>query len=223
MEHSNLLEVVRGMLSPDTRLEVPASREDYERVNEILGNEEARNPQRWYDSMKNVAIVEAPPTPLPSGITGALLTSIYAKVIMNSGISPEITRNLRSDSGSRSMVYTSRGLTTRASDGAFGSSCVSKSYDSLRAAISCRAATPRMRYYASIEKANAAVGEAEEDFNHQLTQRPYGPLVRYGVTWFGRVRHVVLESYRYRQRDEESMPETLLEPSQSFTLVENGE
>ncbi|KAK9327470.1 hypothetical protein V1520DRAFT_46523 [Lipomyces starkeyi] len=246
MERSNLLEIVRRPLSPDTRLEVPTSWEEYKRVDEILERDEAKYPQLWYDSVRGVAIVVASPTPLHSGMAGALLTSIYAEIVMNSGISSEVTRNLRSDSDSRSVGYTSRGLTTRAWDGALQyregvrltlmiavEVGVSQSYDSLRAAISwsvcalrcrlglamsisegSRGETPRMRYYASIEEANAAAGEAEEDFNRQLTQHPYGPLVRFGVTWFGRVRHVVLESYR--QRDEESMPETLLEPSQSF-------
>ncbi|KAK9482683.1 hypothetical protein V1527DRAFT_330416 [Lipomyces starkeyi] len=98
------------------------------------------------------------------------------------------------------MVYTSHGLTTRLILMIAVDVGVSQSHDSVRAAISrsvcalrcrlglamsisegSRGETPRMRYYASVEKAKAAVGEAEEHFNHQLTQRPYGPLVRYGV------------------------------------------
>ncbi|KAK9311048.1 hypothetical protein V1524DRAFT_371789, partial [Lipomyces starkeyi] len=204
-----------------------------------------RYPQLWYDSVKGVAIVVAPPTPLHSGMAGALLTSIYAEIIMNSGISSEITRNLRYDSDSRSKEYTSRGLTTRAWDGALQyreemrltlmiavEVGVSQSYDSLRAAISwsvcalrcrlglamsisegTRGEAPSMRYYASIEEANFAVEEAEDDFQGQVMQRPYGPLVQYGVTWFGMVRSVILETYR--QPREDFTPETLLEASQS--------
>ncbi|KAK9254955.1 hypothetical protein V1507DRAFT_454255 [Lipomyces tetrasporus] len=42
MEHSDLLEIVRRPLSPDARLEVPASREEYERVNIILERDETK-------------------------------------------------------------------------------------------------------------------------------------------------------------------------------------
>ncbi|KAK9327151.1 hypothetical protein V1520DRAFT_375366, partial [Lipomyces starkeyi] len=164
-----------------------------------------------------------------------------------------VTRNLLYDPHSRSVGYTSRGLTTRAWDGALQyregvrltlmiavEVGVSQSYDSLRAAISwsvcamhcclglamsisegSRGGAPPMRYYASIEEANVAVVEAEDDFQDQLMQRPYGPLVRYGVTWFGGVRSVILETYR--QPREDFTPETLLEASRSFPIVENGE
>ncbi|KAK9236408.1 hypothetical protein V1525DRAFT_346155 [Lipomyces kononenkoae] len=252
MAHSNLLEVVRRPLSPDTRLEVPASREEYEQVGEILGREEASYPQLWYDSAKGVAIVVAPPTPLHSGMAGALLSSISDEVKMNSGISPAIRRNLRYDSDSTSHSNTTRGLTTRAWDGALlyreGDRLilmiavevgVSQSYDSLRAiswsvcALRCRLGLsmsisessrrtmPSVRYYTSDEEAYAIIEEAENDFRSQLVQHPYGPLQRDGITWFGTVRRVILEAYR--RQDEDCGPDTILEPSQSFTIVENGE
>ncbi|KAK9323050.1 hypothetical protein V1517DRAFT_352532 [Lipomyces orientalis] len=252
MEHSQLLDIVQRPLSPDTRLAVPASRAEYERVNEILESEEAKYPQLWYDSMRSVAIVVAPPTPLHSGMTGALLSTISDEVKFNAGISSDITRNLSLYQESASNGFTSRGLTTRAADGTLryreGNRStlmiavevgVSQSYDSLRAAISwsvcalccrlglamsisegSRGERPHIRYYASIEEANAAAEEAEDEFRQQLLQHPYGPLIRYGATWFGRVRQVVLETYR---RDDESAAETLLEPQQSFTIVQNGE
>ncbi|KAK9357587.1 hypothetical protein V1504DRAFT_398507, partial [Lipomyces starkeyi] len=123
-----------------------------------------------------------------------------------------------------------RGLTTRAADGTLRyheGNCstlmiavevgVSQSYDSLNPEGS-RGEGTHIRYYASIEEANAAAGEAEDEFRQQLLQHPYGPLVRCGATWFGGVRQVVLETYR---RDDESAAETLLEPQQSFT--QNGE
>ncbi|KAK9492803.1 hypothetical protein V1508DRAFT_404359 [Lipomyces doorenjongii] len=131
--------------------------------------------------------------------------------------------------------------TTRASDGALlywegdrstlmiaVEVAVSQSYDSMRAAISWSVCAlrcslglamcireesrGRRRFYASLEKANAAVDDARDAFYHQLIQHPYGPLEIDGVTWFGRVR-----------LDKHCTPETLLEPSQSFTLVKNGE
>ncbi|ODQ70954.1 hypothetical protein LIPSTDRAFT_163329 [Lipomyces starkeyi NRRL Y-11557] len=51
-------------------------------------------------------------------MASALLSSISDEVKMNSGISSEVTRNLLYDPHSRSVGYTSRGLTTRAWDGA---------------------------------------------------------------------------------------------------------
>ncbi|KAK9252542.1 hypothetical protein V1507DRAFT_461442 [Lipomyces tetrasporus] len=110
---------------------------------------------------------------------------------------------------------------------------VSQSNDSMRAAISwsvcalhcslglamcireeSRGRRPPRRHYASLDEANAAVDEARDDFYHQLVQNPYGPLERDGVTWFGRVRLVVLETFR--RQDEHCTPETLLQPSKSF-------
>ncbi|KAK9253792.1 hypothetical protein V1507DRAFT_442416 [Lipomyces tetrasporus] len=111
----DLLEIVRRPLSPDARLEVPASREEYERVNPILERDEAKYPQVWYDSVKGEAIVVAPPTPLHSRMAGVLLSSISDEVKMNSGISSEISALTQTQGRSG---YTSRGLTTRAWDGA---------------------------------------------------------------------------------------------------------
>ncbi|KAK9331055.1 hypothetical protein V1520DRAFT_376461 [Lipomyces starkeyi] len=242
MEHSELLDIVRRPLSPDTRLEVLASRTEYERVEEILEREEAKYPQLWYDSMRSVAIVVAPPTPLHAGIGGGLLSTISDEVKMNSGISSEIARGLRIESDSETTMNN----TTRASDGALlywegdratlmiaVEVAVSQSYDSMRAAISwsvcalrCRLGLamcireesrerrPSRRFYMTVEHANTAADEAREDFYHQLIQRPYGPLERDGVTWFGRVSRVVLQTYR--REDEYCAPETLLEPTQSF-------
>ncbi|KAJ8103669.1 hypothetical protein POJ06DRAFT_279400 [Lipomyces tetrasporus] len=219
MAHSNLLEVVRGRLSRDTRLEVSASREEYEQVGEVLEREEASYPQLWYDSAKGVAIVVVPRTPLHSGMVGALVSSISDEVKMNSGISPAIRRNLRSDSDSTRHSNTSRGLTTRAWDGALlyreGDRLilmiavevgVSQSYDSLRAAISWFVCALRCRLGVSMS--------ISESSRRTKPNHPYGPLQR-------DVRPVILEAYR--GQDENCGPETILEPSQSFTIVEKGE
>ncbi|KAK9348190.1 hypothetical protein V1522DRAFT_399340 [Lipomyces starkeyi] len=118
---------------------------------------------------------------------------------------------------------------------------VSRSYEILRAAISwsvwcalhCRLViamcireqrrgrTPDPPQYSSIQVENAAVDEADQDFRHQLTERPYGPMVRDGVAWFWRIKLLVLETYRIP--DEDVLPEILLQPSRSFTIVEEGE
>ncbi|KAK9340070.1 hypothetical protein V1521DRAFT_466441 [Lipomyces starkeyi] len=223
MEHSDLFEIVQRPLSPDTRVEVPANWEEYKRVDEILERDEAKYPQPWCDSVRGVAIVVAPPTPLHSGMTGALLTSI----------SSEITRNLRYDSENKSNRYTSRGHPTRSWDGALQyregrrltlmiavEVGVSQSYDSLQAAISwsvcalrCRLGlamsiseggrgeTPPMRYYASIEEAEAAAEQSEDDFQRQL----------FSILFLG----------TYRREDKNCLPETSLEPSQSFMVLKD--
>ncbi|KAK9326544.1 hypothetical protein V1520DRAFT_366175 [Lipomyces starkeyi] len=251
MDHLQLLDLVRHPLSPDTRLEVPASREEFELVQEILDTEDTKYPQIWYDSLRNLAIIVAPPTPLHSGMAGALLTRISSQ-IRNSGISSDVTDNLTQDADRRTTKNTGRGLTTRAGDGALryweGKRAtlmiavevgVSQSYVSLRQAISwsvvilgCRLGlamsiheesrgTPHTRYYASLEQANAVLEEAEDDLYQQLTQHQYGPLEWDGETWFGKIRRVALETYR--PQDEDCPLDTLLEPSQSFMIVQDGE
>ncbi|KAK9482816.1 hypothetical protein V1527DRAFT_498879 [Lipomyces starkeyi] len=185
MEHSDLLDIGRRPLSPDTRLEAPASRAEYERVEEILAREEAKYGFHIFissavDSMRNVAIVVAPPSPLHGCI---------------------VDEN------------TSRGRTTSARDVISMVAVeigLSQLYASLRAAISWSvcALGCRLGLAMFISEKNAAAEEAEDDFRDQSVQHPYGPLVRHGVTC---------------QQDEECTRETLLEPSRSSTIVENGE
>ncbi|KAK9487393.1 hypothetical protein V1527DRAFT_481102 [Lipomyces starkeyi] len=68
-----------------------------------------------------------------------------------------------------------------------------------------RGRTPDPPQYSSIQVENAAVDEADQDFRRQLTERT----------------SVVLETYRIL--DDDFLPETLLQPSRSFTIVEEGE
>ncbi|KAK9365513.1 hypothetical protein V1509DRAFT_374638 [Lipomyces kononenkoae] len=120
---------------------------------------------------------------------------------------------------------------------------VSQSYTSLRAAISwwmcgfgCRLGLglamsisegPRRnrrrqtQHYLSFEEAEATVTELEDELRNQRAQFPYGPLVINGVTWFGQVQNVVLETYRAPGDD---VPrETILEPTNSFNIVNEGQ
>ncbi|KAK9235062.1 hypothetical protein V1525DRAFT_411059 [Lipomyces kononenkoae] len=251
MEHSQLLEIVKRPLSPDTRLEIPASQTEYERVQEIIETEDANYPQLWYDSARQVAIVVAVPSPLHSRMAGQLMDSILREV--RSGFSSDITSGLSLSTETTSVSNTLYGLTRRGSDGALiyleGSRetlmiavevGVSQSYQSLRAAISwsvltlhCRVglamsisegdrgASPPVRYFASKEEAETAVDGAEQAFRDQLIQHPYGPLERNGYIWFGRIRRVILETYRFP--DDDRPYETLLSPSSSFIIVEDGE
>ncbi|KAK9322264.1 hypothetical protein V1517DRAFT_308159 [Lipomyces orientalis] len=199
-EHSDLLEIVRRPLSPDVRLEVPTSRAEYERVQNVLENEESKYPQLWFDGTRNIAIVVGPPSALHSAMADALMRAII-------------------------RLRNSRGLTTRGWDGALVFDDgnretlmiavevgVSQSYESLRAAISwsvceeSRGVTPDLDY-SSIQEENIAVAQAEEDFRCQLMERPYGPLV-------------IIETYRIP--DEDYPPGTILLPSRSFTIVDDG-
>ncbi|KAK9249901.1 hypothetical protein V1507DRAFT_477333 [Lipomyces tetrasporus] len=182
-------------------------------------------------------------------MAGGLMASIIREVLTQQGLSSEVSRGftLSTETGN------TRGRTTRGWDGAMlyqegdretlmiaVEVGVSQSYESLRAAISwcvcalyCRLGiamciheqrrgdTPDPPQYSSIQEEVAAVGEAEEDFRRQLTERPYGPLVRDGVTWFGRIQRVVLETYR--APDASITESMILDPSRSFTIVEDGE
>ncbi|KAK9368313.1 hypothetical protein V1509DRAFT_658688 [Lipomyces kononenkoae] len=247
-EPSELLNIVRRPLSPDVRLEVPASLAEYERVQEVLENEGTKYPQLWFDGTRNIAIVVAAPSAVHGAMAGGILKSISDEVMMNQGISSELRRGLVWVADTTNT----RGLTRRGWDGALlyeqGNRStlmiavevgVSQAYESLRAAISwsvcalrCplgiamsireggRGIIPDMLYYPSIQEADNAFHDAEEDFRCQLTQSPYGPLIREQVTWYGRVRQVILEAYR--MPDENSAPQTLLHPSQSFMIVEDG-
>ncbi|KAK9236567.1 hypothetical protein V1525DRAFT_406701 [Lipomyces kononenkoae] len=50
---------------------------------------------------------------------------------------------------------------------------------------------------------------------------PYGPLEWDGYIWFGSIKRVILETYRFP--DDGCPSETILDPSNSFTIVEDGE
>ncbi|KAK9242711.1 hypothetical protein V1506DRAFT_555891 [Lipomyces tetrasporus] len=180
-EHSDLLEI----------LEVQASREEYERVQAILENDESKYPRLWYDGTRNVAIVAAPPSALHANMAGELMASIIR-------LSSEISNGVHQ----WAEMGNTRGRTTRGWDGA----------------IQYREGN-RTTLMIAIEE-DAAVDEAEEDFRHQLTERPYGPLVRDGVTWFGRIQRVVLEIYC--APDENITESMVLDPSRYFTIVEDG-
>ncbi|KAJ8096578.1 hypothetical protein POJ06DRAFT_297833 [Lipomyces tetrasporus] len=233
-ERADLLEIVRRPLSPDVQLEVQASWEEYERVQAILDNEESRSPRLWYDGATNIAIVAAPPSGLHASMAG--LSSEVSSGLTQLTETGN-TRGRTTTGWDGAMLYREGNRTTLMIAVEVG---VSQSYESLRAAISwcvcalhchlgiamCireqgRGEVPDRPQYPSIQDENAAVDEAEEDFRRQLTERPYGPLVRDGVTWFGRVQRVVLETYR--APDESITERTILDPSRSFTIVEDGE
>ncbi|KAK9481894.1 hypothetical protein V1527DRAFT_455564 [Lipomyces starkeyi] len=252
MAHSELLATVRRPLSPDTNIEVPATRSEYERVQEILDEEDAKFPTLQYDGFRKVAIISAAPSPLHGDMVGQLLWRISRSVDRMPGIDQNIKDGISISNDRSNTRDTGDTSTTRNWDGALtyltrdgGTLMVavevglSQTYESLRAAISfsvcalrCRVGialsvnegdrgtVPTIRYYDTREKKLGAIREIEHDLDSQLQANPFGPLRIGEETWFGKVTKVDLETYR--PEDETSPPETLLDPKQSFTIVENG-
>ncbi|KAK9368098.1 hypothetical protein V1509DRAFT_624247 [Lipomyces kononenkoae] len=117
---------------------------------------------------------------------------------------------------------------------------VSQSYRSLQEAISwqvcslhCRLGIamylherPRrtnsyIQYYASEDAAVVAIQQAVDDLSIQVQEHPYGPLERNGVSWFGALEKVIIETFRCEA--EHAPPGTLLYPSQSFVVITDGQ
>ncbi|KAK9246140.1 hypothetical protein V1506DRAFT_447700, partial [Lipomyces tetrasporus] len=145
MERSELIDIVRRPLSPDTQLEVPASREEYEQVQEMLENEQVRYPQLWYDGSKKVAIVAAAPSPLHSRMAIELVTNLRKEVKRSRGMDDELAGGISLDSdttntgGSTTRAWDSALLYTEDDDETLMIAVevgFSQTYESLRAAIS---------------------------------------------------------------------------------------
>ncbi|KAK9334756.1 hypothetical protein LIPSTDRAFT_76251 [Lipomyces starkeyi NRRL Y-11557] len=116
---------------------------------------------------------------------------------------------------------------------------VSQTYKSLQAAISwcvcalhCRLGIamnitekdrgerPTVKYYASRQEQGTAIQHARNEFRLQLRRNPFGPLEWNNITWFGKLREVIIETFR--NEDPNCPPEALLEPTQSFAIVRDG-
>jgi hypothetical protein len=114
---------------------------------------------------------------------------------------------------------------------------VSQTYKSLQAAISwcvcalhCRLGIamnitekdrgerPTVKYYASRQEQGTAIQHARNEFRLQLRRNPFGPLEWNNITWFGKLREVIIETFR--NEDPNCPPEALLEPTQSFVSDE---
>ncbi|KAJ8103629.1 hypothetical protein POJ06DRAFT_279381 [Lipomyces tetrasporus] len=213
-------------------IEVSASISEYRRVNDILDEEykatgQKHFPRLQYDGVRKVAIVCGPPSPLHGTMVGALMTKVYYGVNLAQGT------NTRFNGGD---------LIVRIWDGALEYFTgvaraelmiafevgISRSYDSLRAAISFSVCAlhsslgiamgidedksytkPPIQCFATFEEMNTAIKELEQDLRSQLQACPYGPLIANGVTWFGK-------------EGRDCRPETLLSPTQSFKIVEDG-
>ncbi|KAK9235753.1 hypothetical protein V1525DRAFT_347657 [Lipomyces kononenkoae] len=147
MSHSNLLETVRRPLSPDTTLEVPSSRAEYEQVQNIIEREERKYPRLLYDGVRNVTIIKAAPSALHAQMAESLVSHISNAA--NSVIAAYISGQLQSSSAETFTQDSGQGRTTREWDTALyfrqGTSftlmiavevAVSQSHTSLQRAIS---------------------------------------------------------------------------------------
>ncbi|KAK9236059.1 hypothetical protein V1525DRAFT_427389 [Lipomyces kononenkoae] len=257
MEQSDLMTLLQRPLSPDARVEVPASWAEYDRAQELLDNLGNKYPRLWYDGARQTAIIVAAPTDLQGRMVGDLVTNLANgcnEVMRAGGISEDIRRRLTASTDvTKHRRFGSR-LTVREWDGALEymdvdkktkimvvfEVGVSQSYRSLQQAISwqlcslhCRlgiamhlhegprGASPAIRYYASEEAAEEAIQQAVEDLSIQLQQHPYGPLERNGVTWFGALEKVIVETFRCDV--DNATQDTLLDPSQSFVVIRDGQ
>ncbi|KAK9372095.1 uncharacterized protein V1513DRAFT_453387 [Lipomyces chichibuensis] len=258
MENSELLNAVRRPLSPDSEIEIPASRSEFVRVVEILEEEGVKYPRRQYDGVRQAAIVSAAPSPLHGEMVGQLLNQISRAVDRTPGLNEDIKDRVSIATDISNTTDTGAMPTTRDWDGAIryltteeetGPSHMlmiavevvfAQTYASLRAAISysvcalrCRVGIamcinegdrgkrPSSKYYATIEEKRAAIQDVERALRSQLQTNPFGPLKVGNDTWFGKVEKVVLETYRL-QNEATPPPDTLLDPTRSFTIVDDG-
>ncbi|KAJ8102712.1 hypothetical protein POJ06DRAFT_54260 [Lipomyces tetrasporus] len=255
MEQSVLMNVVRRPLSPDAKIEVPATWAEYEYAQEHLDTEGNKFPRLWYDSANKLATVVAAPTPLHSDMVGELighLSDACNDVMRRGGISETIREGVTRSADTTNRTDTRDGLTIREWDAAISyvfndertlmvafEVGVSQTYRSLRAAISwcvcdlhCRLGIamniiekdrgerPSVRSYACEQERNATIRQARDELRLQLRQHPFGPLEWNNITWFGKLRRVVIETFR--NEDPNCPPGTLLEPTQSFVIVRDG-
>ncbi|KAK9350470.1 hypothetical protein V1523DRAFT_429017 [Lipomyces doorenjongii] len=244
MEQFDLMSAVRRPLSPDAKIGVPATWDEYERAQELLDTEGSK-----YHTA--IAIIVAAPTPLHGAMVGELVGSLANscnEILLRGGISEDIRRRVSQANDVTKHRRAGRGLTIRAWDGALRyldhddqemslmvafEVAVSQSYRSMQEAISwsvcalhCRlgiamclnegprGAMPDVQYYANEEEAAAAIQQATDELRIQLRRSPFGPLVRNGVTWFGTLEKVVIETFRCE--DANCPSGTVLDPTRSF-------
>ncbi|KAK9358960.1 hypothetical protein V1504DRAFT_486481 [Lipomyces starkeyi] len=240
MENSELLNTVRRPLSPDSEIEIPASRSEFVCVVEILEEEGVKYPRLQYDGVRQAAIVSAVPSPLHGEMVGQLLSQISRAVERTPGLNEDIKDRLSIATDIRNTSDTGATPTTRNWDGALryltteeetGPSHIlmiavevgfAQTY-AIGIAMCInegdRGKRPSSKYYATIEEKRAAIQDAERALRSQLQANPFGPL-KMNDTWFGKVANVVLETYRLQ--DEATPPDTLLNPTHSFTVVDDG-
>ncbi|KAK9428015.1 hypothetical protein V1505DRAFT_316571 [Lipomyces doorenjongii] len=253
MAHSELLATARRPLSPDTHIEVPATRSEYEHARDILEEEDAKYPTLQYDGFRKVAIVSSAPSPLHGDMVGELLGRIRDSVKTIPGIDQSIKYGVSTSSDSRNTRDTGDTSTTRNWDGALmyrtreGETLmvavevgVSQTYESLRAAISFSVCALRCRVGIAMSMNEGDRGTAPTIRYYDTRQEKLATIreiehdldSQLQTNPFGPLRigeEIWFGKVNkvvleiYRLEDETSPPEALLDPKRSFTIVENGQ
>ncbi|KAK9327391.1 hypothetical protein V1520DRAFT_372091 [Lipomyces starkeyi] len=165
MENSELLSRVRRRLSPDTQIEILASRSEYER----------------YDGVRNVAS-------LHGEMVGQLLSQIYRAVERTPRLDNSIKDCLSIASDMKNIEDIGDTYTARNWDGALRYLTreeTSSSHISM-IAVEDRGKLLSPKYYASSEENMAAIQDVERVLRFQLRVNPCGPHIVGNDTWFGK-------------------------------------
>ncbi|KAK9326575.1 hypothetical protein V1520DRAFT_351064, partial [Lipomyces starkeyi] len=217
MEQSDLMGVVRRPLSPDAKIEVPASWDEYEYAQELLDTEGNKFPRLCYDSTRQIDIVVAAPTPLNGDMVGELVGSLANscnEILLRGGISADIRRRVSQATDITKHRRAGRGLTIREWDGGLRYLVNDDEEKKLMVAFEVGSATISWCVCALHCRLGIAIclnegHQATNELRLQLRQIPFGPLVRNGK--------VVIETFRCE--DANCPPGTLLYPTRSFMQV----
>ncbi|KAK9344252.1 hypothetical protein V1522DRAFT_459697 [Lipomyces starkeyi] len=218
MEQSNLMSVVTRPLSPDAKIEVLATWAEYEYVRGYLDNEGSKFPRLWYDSSCQLATVIAAPIPLHSDMVGELVdhfADTCRDIMRRRGISENIWEG---GIGSISYVVNDDPKLMVAFEVGCHLMVVCALHCRLGIAMNItekdRGERPTVKYYASRQEQGAVIQHARSELRLQLRRNPFGPLEWNNITWFGKLREVVIETFR--NENPNCPPEALLEPTQSL-------
>ncbi|KAK9313383.1 hypothetical protein V1524DRAFT_478370 [Lipomyces starkeyi] len=190
MEQSNLMSVVTRPLSPDAKIEVLATWAEYEYVRGYLDNEGSKFPRLWYDSSCQLATVIAAPIPLHSDMGIGSISYV---------VNDDPKLMVAFEVGCHLMVvcalHCRLGIAMNITE-------------------NDRGERPTVKYYASRQEQGAVIQHARSELRLQLRRNPFGPLEWNNITWFGKLREVVIETFR--NENPNCPPEALLEPTQSL-------
>ncbi|KAK9485636.1 hypothetical protein V1527DRAFT_503661 [Lipomyces starkeyi] len=199
VDDSELLAAVRRLLSPDTQIEVLATISEFLRVQEVLEEEHVEFPRLEYDGDPKVAIVVAAPSPFHGEMVWCLTGRILSTVNDLPGQDANIKNYIDLSSERSNLTNSGDTFITRNWDGAIRYRSleghtktiavevgVSQTYESLRAAIS---------YSVSALRCSLGFAMCISDGNRRSARSFFET---------------------FRKSDEICLPNTLLDPTQSF-------
>ncbi|KAK9491018.1 hypothetical protein V1508DRAFT_399325 [Lipomyces doorenjongii] len=235
MEQSDLMSAVRRQLSPDAKIEVPATWDEYERAHEVLDTEGSKYPRLWYDSTRQIAIIVAAPTPLHGAMVGELVGSLANscnEILLRGGISEDIRRRVSQANYVTKHRRAGRGLTIREWDGALRyldhddqemglmvafEVAVSQSYRSMQEAMSWSMfSIKRMK-----KKQRQPSSKPQMSSVFSSVGAPLDRWCETEVPLFGTLEKVVIETFRCE--DANCPSGTVLDPTRSFVVIMDGQ